>query len=86
MSLMNAMMLSCIKATKLIEMREHVRLNFLENVQLHMHTVMCSGCRNYIKHTRRINELLQKKFITNNIKPDTAALEAAIISDLSEQK
>ncbi len=79
---MNAMMLSCVKATELIEMKEHVPLGVLKTMQLHMHTVMCSGCRNYLKQSRLINELLQKKFNTLPIIDNTDDLEAAIISKL----
>ncbi len=75
-------MLSCVKATELIEMKEHVPLGVLKTMQLHMHTVMCSGCRNYLKQSRLINELLQKKFNTLPIIDNTDDLEAAIISKL----
>ncbi len=62
MNIMNAMMLSCVKATELMEMKEHVPLDFLKTMQLHMHTAMCSGCRNYMKQTKLINELLRRSF------------------------
>ena len=76
------MMLSCIKATELMEIKEHVPLGFLKTMQLHMHTTVCSGCRNYMKQTHLINELLQKKFSTVPSVENTDALEAAIISKL----
>ncbi len=79
---MNAVMLSCVKATKLMEMKEDVPLGLLKTMQLHMHTAMCSGCRNYMKQSRLINELLQKNFNTLPIIDNTDALEAAIISKI----
>ena len=82
MNIMNAMMLSCVKATELMEMKEHVPLGFLKTMQLHMHTAMCSGCRNYMKQSLLINELLQKKFDTLPIIKNTDDLEAAIISKI----
>jgi hypothetical protein len=82
MNIMNAMMLSCIKATQLIEMKEHVPLGFLKTLQLHMHRAMCSGCRNYIKHTKLINKLLQKKFSAVSRIENTNDLEATIISKI----
>ena len=82
MNIMNAMLLSCVKATKLIEMKEYVPLSLIQTMQLHMHTAMCSGCRNYVKQSRLINQLLQKKFDTLPIIKNTDDLEAAIISKL----
>ena len=82
MNIMNAMLLSCVKATKLIEMKEYVPLRLIQTMQLHMHTAMCSGCRNYVKQSRLINQLLQKKFDTHPIIKNTDDLEAAIISKL----
>ncbi len=79
---MNAMMLSCVKATELMEMKEHVAIGLLKTMQLHMHTAMCSGCRNYMKQSRLINELLQKEFSTLPVIENTNDLEAAIISKL----
>ena len=82
MNIMNAIMLSCVKATELMEMKEHVPLGLLKTMQLHMHTAMCSGCRNYLKQSRLINELLQKEFSTLPVIENTNDLEATIISKL----
>jgi predicted anti-sigma-YlaC factor YlaD len=79
---MNSMMLSCVKATELMEMKEHVPLSFIKNMQLYMHTAMCSGCRNYRKQTKLIDELLRRTFETAPVVADTNELEAAIISKL----
>ncbi len=79
---MNAMMLSCVKATELMEMKQHVPLGFIKTMQLHMHTAMCSGCRNYMKHTRLISELLQKEFSVVPVIENTDDLEAAIIQKI----
>jgi predicted anti-sigma-YlaC factor YlaD len=82
MNIMNAMMLSCVKATELMEMKEHVPLGLLKTMQLHIHTAMCSGCRNYMKQTKLIDELLRRTFETAPVVADTNELEAAIISKL----
>ena len=79
---MNAMMLSCVKATELMEMKEHVPLGLLKTMQLHMHTAMCSGCRNYLKQTKLINQLLKKNFNSTPATPGTDELEAEIIKKL----
>ena len=82
MKIMNVMMLSCVKATELMEMKEHVRLGLVKTMQLHMHTAMCSGCRNYMKQTKLIDKLLRRAFETALVVADTDELEAAIISKL----
>ena len=41
MNVMNAMMLSCVKATLLMEMKQHAPLGLLKTMQLKMHTAMC---------------------------------------------
>ncbi len=79
---MNAMMLSCVKATELMEMKENVPLGLLKTMQLHMHTAMCSGCRNYMKQTKLINQLLNKMFNSTPATPGTDELEAEIIKKL----
>lgn len=76
------MMLSCVKATELMETKEHVPLSLVKTMQLHMHTAMCSGCRNYMKHTKLINELLQKEFSTIPVIENTEELEALITTKL----
>lgn len=81
MYLMNKLMLSCVKATELMEMKEHVPLGFLKTMQLHMHTAMCSGCKNYSKQTALINKVLNKTFNTIP-EADTTTLEEKITSKI----
>ena len=78
---MNAMMLSCVKATELMEMKEHVPLSLVKTMQLYMHTAMCSGCRNYMKQSRLIDELIEKKFNAIAVE-NTEELEALITTKL----
>ena len=82
MDIMNTMMLSCVKATELMEMKKHVHLSFIKTMQLHMHTAMCSGCRNYMKQSSLINNLLQNKFNTLIRVQDTDELEKTILKNL----
>ncbi len=64
--LMNYLMLSCRKATELIEKRTLVRLSFKEKVQLRMHKSMCDACTAYEKQSRKIDELLHKHIHTGH--------------------
>lgn len=79
MSLMNAMMLSCVKATQLMELRQQSPLGLMQKIQLQMHVAMCSGCRNYMKQTKLIDKVLGKTVDPTSI-ANTDELEAAIIS------
>ena len=62
--LMHILLLSCIKATELIEKRFYFKLSFKEKLQLKLHKTMCDACTNYEKHSRIIEkgiEMNQKK-------------------------
>lgn len=51
-------MLSCKKATALIEKSSLVSLSFKEKVQLRLHKSMCDACTAYEKQSKKIDELL----------------------------
>lgn len=57
---MNILMLSCKKASELIDKKSVVNLSMKENVMLHMHTAMCDGCKAYQKQSKILDELLKK--------------------------
>lgn len=79
MRLMNFLMLSCRKATELMEKKTHTELGPIENIQLFMHKQMCDGCRLYEKQSQIIDHLLRKK----STPPD--APDKAIQKTLSEE-
>jgi len=58
--MMSKMMLSCKKATELIEKQWVVRLSMQENIQLKMHTTMCSACKEYQKQSEIIERVLER--------------------------
>lgn len=58
--LMNKMMLSCKKATELVEKNSVVGLSWNENMQLKMHTMMCSACKKYESQSKIIDLVLEK--------------------------
>jgi len=57
---MNKLMLSCEKATTLIEMKSVDGLSFSLNLQLKMHTAMCGACRQYQHQSVFINNAIKK--------------------------
>lgn len=55
---MNWLMLSCKKATELIEKKSLVGVSWIETIRLQMHTTMCKGCSSYQKQSLLIDKLL----------------------------
>ncbi len=59
-NLMNIMMLSCKKATELIEKKNVTRLSCVEQIQLKVHKGVCSACRAYEKQSLIIDQSIKK--------------------------
>lgn len=57
--LMNWLMLSCKKASELIEKKLHFRLTLKEKAQLKMHTGVCDACKSFAKDSERFEEAMQ---------------------------
>lgn len=74
-SLLNNMMLSCKKATELIEKKSVVELLFTEKMQLKMHTLMCSTCKKYESQSKIIDLFLNK---INSTQPDKQTLSQSV--------
>ena len=58
--MMNILMLSCKKATELIEKRLVTKLSAIEKIQLKMHTAVCSQCSTYEKQSDIIEKSIAK--------------------------
>ena len=63
-------MISCKKATALIEKKSVVELSVAEKFQLRMHTAMCSACTNYQKQSILIDTVL--KHTSNHLAAKTS--------------
>jgi len=57
--LMNLLMLSCKKASELIEKKMHFPLNSIQKVQLIVHTSMCDACRSYQDQSKELDSFLE---------------------------
>lgn len=57
--LMNLIMLSCRKATLLIEKSHTQPLSFIDKVQLRMHLAICDKCAGYQKQSLLIENILK---------------------------
>ena len=51
-------MLSCKKASALIDKKAEVKLSWKENMQLTMHKSMCDACTAYEKQSKLIDKIL----------------------------
>ena len=53
-------MLSCRKATELMEKKLHFKLSPVEKIQLYLHTRMCDACNAYQKQNEAMDLALHK--------------------------
>jgi hypothetical protein len=82
-NLMNLIILSCKKATLLVEKREVKPLSFFEKIQLTMHTSMCDACRAYEKQSQTINKAISQWFdATKNKEPLSYKVKERIIEEI----
>jgi hypothetical protein len=64
--IMHILILSCKKATELMEKKSVTSLSIHEKLQLKMHTAMCGACAAYEKQSKMIDEILHRHFHDNN--------------------
>lgn len=89
---MNILVLSCKKATELIEKRSMTKLNILDRIQLKMHLSMCKACNQYSKQSEfidlAINKAMNNKAMNNKAmktEESTSVLKSKIIDDLKKE-
>lgn len=63
---MNKIILSCLKATELVEKKQLVPLSYVEKIQLNFHMKICKKCLDYEKQSILIDKAIGK--IYNNPK------------------
>lgn len=74
-------MLSCRKATEMIEKKLLIKLSFKQKVQLKIHKRLCDACTASEKQSKNLDELFYKHF--KNI--DTTLPETTINEDLKKK-
>ena len=79
--LMNLLMLSCKKATELIDKKLVVKLSMKESVLLRMHTSMCDACTAYQKQSKFLDEMLHHHLEHT----DETNIPLIVNNDLKEQ-
>jgi hypothetical protein len=56
-----SLMISCLKATELIEKKNFSRLSVREKMKLAFHKSMCSACAAYEKQSQLLDKILNAK-------------------------
>ncbi len=59
--MMNKLMLSCKKASELIDKSDEIKLTLMEKLRLSFHVAMCEGCKSYRKQSLFIYKVLNRK-------------------------
>ncbi|MCD4734570.1 MAG: hypothetical protein K8R53_00875 [Bacteroidales bacterium] len=85
--LMNILMLSCWKATELIEKKLRFRLSFGEKLQLSMHLSMCKACSAYKKQSVLLDQAIHDHIHSEDTFSENGhcdQLKKKIISDMDD--
>lgn len=77
-------MLSCQKATELMEKKDIVGINWLERFQLLMHVKMCAICERYEKQRALIDNLIKNNSKGSISTKDEESLKEKIIHALEK--
>ncbi len=67
--LMNFLLLSCKKASGLIEKKLHFPLNPIEKVQLAIHTSMCDACKKHQNQSIELDVMLKDHISSDSTLP-----------------
>ena len=66
-SIVHFFVLSCLKATLLIEKRNVLPLSILQRIQLKLHLRICDKCSKYEKQSEVIDTILKKRLKKENL-------------------
>lgn len=66
--MMKKIVLSCKRATELVEKQHATQLSFLERNQLNFHLKICKHCKEYKEQSEVIESLINKLYTLSNIK------------------
>lgn len=77
-SIKNFFLVSCLKATELIEKNFYFKLSFSERLQLKVHKSMCKACALYDKQSALIEKGISRHIKKEDLKIDIEALKARI--------
>jgi len=61
--IIHLILLSCVKATELIEKKTLFGLSWIERLQLRLHTNVCDGCTIYQQQSILLDEVMKAQMI-----------------------
>lgn len=70
------LMLSCRKASELIEKGQVEKLSWAERVQLQMHNSICKGCKAYQTQSELLNQFIEQQAKRMEVEISAPQLEA----------
>jgi len=77
-SIKHFFLISCLKATELIEKKFYFKLSFSERLQLKVHKSMCKACALYGKQSAFIEKGISWQIKKEDLKVDIEALKTRI--------
>lgn len=83
-TLKNWILLSCLKATELIEKRLHFGLSFRERLALRLHVSMCKACQQYEKQSLFLDKELARQLDHKELIHDIDQLKLKINRELEK--
>ncbi|MCF8276477.1 MAG: zf-HC2 domain-containing protein [Flavobacteriales bacterium] len=85
--IMNVMMLSCRKATELMEKKLDKKLSTTETFQLKLHISMCKACSDYQSHTTMIDAAMKDECDQlPQVHEECEELKMRILKDLENEE
>lgn len=84
--LMDILFLSCLKASELIDKKIHIKLSFIERMQLKAHKMMCDACTAYEKQSLILEKGIEQHIHQKNAKVDMEQLKKQININLKKAK
>lgn len=88
-ALMSLLLMTCKRATELIEKRSVAGLTIVERFRLRLHTSMCRACSEYKTQSNFLQKVLQKWFAEHDHQEDAKLPEPVkktIIKEVSDYK
>ena len=83
----DGMMISCKRATELVEIQFEKKLSFKQQFQLKLHLILCKVCDIYANQSQKLNQILAqvvKQKVIKTSKEDSQQLKGKIIKKLEE--
>ena len=83
---MNKILLTCKRATELIELDQEGKLNPIQKIQLKMHNELCKICKVYQAQSKNMNKLLKARFDKKGIAESNPQLQEKIIAKINSEQ